>query len=380
LADAMTDASEISRVGPASHGSVALPVIALVVSAILRAGVILPANAGAAAEFAMSAVAIALLVPTVLVALRHAESIADRIGEPFGTLVLTLAVTTIEVAIIVSMMLHGANNPTLARESIFSVVMIVCSGGVGLCLTAGALKHREQDHKPQATNAYLAVLMALSVLSLMLPNYTLSTGPGTYSSAQLLFVSVLSALLYAAFLYIQSVRHRGYFVDDHAPASASSVDTGARMSTWTHVLALLAGLVAVVLLAEKVAAGVEVGLESLGVLRPDAIVGALVAMLLLFPELMSAFRAARANQLQRSLNVVLGSALATIGLTIPAVAAASFFAGRELVLGLSGRDEVLLTLALVLSVVSFGTGRTNVLNGLVHLVLFAVYLLFLAVP
>jgi Ca2+:H+ antiporter len=330
-------------------------------------------------EIALLAAAIALLLPTVIIALHHAEKIAARIGEPFGTLLLTLAVTIIEVSIIVSIMLNGDNNPTLARESVFSVMMIVCTGGVGLCLTLGALRHGEQDHQPQGTNAYLAVLAALSVLSLILPNFTLTTIDGTYSTAQLIFISALSLLLYSAFLYIQTVRHRSYFIEQ-AAAPETSILHADNSPLGLNLICLLAGLASVVLLAERVAAGVESGLDAIGVQRTDAIIGALIATLLLFPELLAALKAALHNQLQRSINVLLGSALATIGLTIPAVAAASLITGRELTLGLVGRDEVMLVLALMLSMISFGTGRTHVLTGMVHLVVFFAYLMLLVIP
>jgi Ca2+:H+ antiporter len=325
-------------------------------------------------------VSIVLLFPTVIVTLHNAEMAAARIGEPYGTLLLTLAVTVIEVSIIVSMMLHGENNPTLAREAVFSVVMIVTTGGVGLCLTLGALRHGEQDHKTQGTGSYLAVLMALSVLLLILPNFTITTGAGTFSQGQLAFISALSVLLYGAFLFIQTVRHRGYFIDGVAVVDRPRLSRETQTPLWASLLCLLAGLTAVVLLAERVAAGVEDGLAALQVKRPDAIVGALLAGLLLLPEFLSAVRAARENQLQRSINVLLGSAVATIGLTIPAIAMVSLFTGRELILGLASRDEVLMLLALTLSIVSFGTGRTNVLTGIVHLVVFLTYLILLAIP
>ncbi len=287
--------------------------------------------------------------------------------------------TTIEVSLICFVMLHGENNPTLARESVFSVVMLAGSGGIGVCLTLGALRHGEQEHRLQGTSAYLAVLIALCVLLLILPNFTITTGVGTYSPGQLVFVSVLALLLYVGFLYIQSIRHRAYFLDtvDEAETSrAVSRITPYRVT----VPCMLTGLLAVVLLGERVAAGVENGLDAVHVARPDAIIGALLATLLLLPEMFSAIRAARANHLQRSINVVLGSALATIGLTIPAIVAVSFLAGRELVLGVSGRDEIMLTLVFVLSIVSFGTGRTNVLTGFVHIVVFLAYLMLLVIP
>jgi len=355
-----------------------LPIVALILGGVshLHLG---PPPDNSWISLGISAVGLAILIPSVLIALHHADIVAEHIGQPFGTLLLTIAVTVIEVSIIVSIMLHGENNPTLARESVFSVFMIICAGGVGLCLTLGALRHGEQDHQPQGTSAYLAVLIALATLVLILPNYTLTTDPGTFSGPQLAFISVLSILLYGSFLYIQTVRHKSFFLDGDATGDTHGEGPGSG-PLWGHIVCMIAGLGAVVLLAETVAAGVEDGLADAGVKRPDAIMGAVIAMMLLFPEILAASRAALGNQLQRSVNLLLGSALATIGLTIPAVAAVSLITDKELVLGLPGRDEVLLVLALILSIVSFGTGRTNVLTGIVHLVVFLAYLLLLVIP
>jgi Ca2+:H+ antiporter len=356
-----------------------LPFAALVVAVLFRRDVGLFATEGVWWEVGIPALSILLLIPTVLVALRHADAAADRLGEPLGTLLLTMAVTTIEVSLICFVMLHGDNNPTLARESVFSVVMIVASGGIGVCLTLGALRYGEQEHRLQGTSAYLAVLIALSVLLLILPNFTVSTEPGTYSTGQLVFISTLSLLLYLGFLYIQSVRHRAYFVDAPAEDEPVRVVTGTT-PYYVTIPCMLAGLFAVVLLGERVAAGVEDGLAAMHVARPDAIIGALIATLLLFPEMLAAIRAARANHLQRSINIVLGSALATIGLTIPSIVIVSFLTHRDLILGISGRDEIMLALVFTLSIVSFGTGRTNVLTGFVHVVVFLAYVMLLVIP
>jgi Ca2+:H+ antiporter len=355
-----------------------LPFASLLTATLLRHQEAPFASEGVWWGVAIPAISIFLLIPTVLVALRHADAAAARLGEPLGTLLLTLAVTTVEVSLICFVMLHGENNPTLARESVFSVVMLVASGGVGICLTVGALRFGEQEHRLQGTSAYLAVLIALSVLLLILPNFTITTGPGTYSPAQLAFISVLSLLLYSGFLYIQSVRHRAFFVDASQGEERHTVSR--TTPYYVTIPCMLVGLFAVVLLGERVAAGVEDGLAAMHVARPDAIIGALLATLLLFPEMLSAIRAARSNHLQRSINVLLGSALATIGLTIPAIVVVSFVTAHELILGITGRDEIMLVLVFALSIVSFGTGRTNVLTGFVHLVVFLVYLMLLAIP
>jgi Ca2+:H+ antiporter len=261
-----------------------LPFVALLIALMLRGDIGLFAAEGVWWEVGVPTLSTMLLIPTVLVALRHADAAADRLGEPYGTLLLTLAVTTIEVSLISFVMLHGENNPTLARESVFSVVMLVASGGIGVCLMLGALRYGEQEHRLQGTSAYLAVLIALSVLLLILPNFTVTTGPGTYSPAQLVFVSVLSLMLYMGFLYIQSVRHRAFFLDVMLAEEVRAVSRSTPY--YVTIPCMLAGLVAVVLLGERVAAGVENGLATMHVARPDAIIGALLAMLLLFPEMM----------------------------------------------------------------------------------------------
>jgi Ca2+:H+ antiporter len=258
------------------------------------------------------------------------------------------------------------------------VMMIVLGGGVGVCLTLGAMRYRVQDHRPQGTSSFLALLMALSVLTLILPDFTSTAAAGTFSATQLGFVSTLSVLLYAAFLYMQANRHHDDFFDSASPPHERP--GSAPKTVWLNVVALIGGLAAVVLLAERVAAGVEDGLAAIGVAHPDPIIGALIAAMLLFPEMLTAARASLHNELQRSINVMLGSALATVALTVPAVAFVSLFTGKELTLGLNGRDQVMLLLTLALSIVSFGTGRTNVMTGLVHLVIFFAYVLLLFVP
>jgi Ca2+:H+ antiporter len=354
-----------------------LPPACLLLAMFIRLGGTLIEHAGHGAMAVAAVLSIVMVFSTVFVVLHHAESIAHRLGEPYGTLVLTFAVTTIEVSIIVSMMLHGPDNPTLARESVFSTVMIVCCGVVGICLTLGGWRHRSQDIKRQGTSAFLAVLIALTVLTMVLPNYTLAAVPGRFSTAQLAFVGVLSVFLYGAFVFAQSISQKQDFLDDEREEAA--IHHGSAPLAISFVL-LFAGLIGIVLLTEEVAAGVEDTLLGLGVTQADSIVGALIALIVLLPEALSAVRAALANQLQRGLNIALGSACATIGLTIPAVSVASLVTGRELTLGLGAGDTVLLVLALAISLVSFGTGRTTALTGLTHLVVFLAYILLIVVP
>lgn len=357
----------------------ALPAAALALAVILQLGMVSARDAAVPIRIALSVLAISLVFATVFAALHHAEAIARRIGEPYGTLVLTLAVTTIEVSVILAMMLHGENNPTLARESVFSTVMIICGGVVGLCLTFGGLRHRRQELKRQGTSAYLAMLTALAVLALILPNFTLTVGHGVFAPVQLIFVSVLSVLLYGSFVYAQMGSHREDFIEDLIePEEKRTLARQHGISA--NVVFLFVGLAGVVLLAEDIAAGIEDALVTLEVARSDAIVGAFIATLVLLPESLAAFRAALSNELQRSLNIALGSACATIGLTIPAVSVASLFLGKDLTLGLGSGDTVLLLLALGVSVVSFGTGRTTMLTGLVHLVIFSAYAFLIFFP
>jgi Ca2+:H+ antiporter len=332
-----------------------------------------------AAEICLSGLVLILVFWTVFIVQRHAEAIAHRIGEPFGTLVLTAAVTAIEASIIVSVMLHGLPNPGLVRESVFSTVMIVCGGILGICLTLGGLRHRHQDLKRQGTSALLAVVVALSVLTLVLPNYTLTAETGTFSTMQLIFVSALCLLLYISFIYAQTTRHREDFVDEQRSVEHQGHVAPAENLGMSLVL-LGVGLVGIVLLAEYVASGLEEALAALHVKQTDAIVGAFIATLVLMPETVAAIRASLSNELQRSLNIALGSACATIGFTVPVVAAVSLATGTQLILGLGPGDIILLLLALAISMISFGTGRTTVLTGAVHLVVFVAYLMLIAVP
>src|SRR3982074_2120245 len=314
---------------------------------------------------------------TVFAAVYHAELIAERIGEPFGTLLLTLAVTIIEVALIATIMLGEKDVPTLARDTVFAVVMIVCNGLVGICILAGGLRYREQDVQVTGSSLYLSVLAVLATITLVMPNYTLTTPGPVYSAGQLGFVSVITILLYGVFLYTQTVRHRDYFIRE----SAGFADDGTPTSNRTlglSILLLLVSLLAVVLLAKKFSLVVDFTTAWIG--APPAFAGVLVALLILLPESLAAIAAARKNDLQKSINLALGSSLATIGLTIPAVAVAAYALDKQLVLGLNPQEMVLLVLPFVLSMLTFGTGRTNILFGLVHVVVFAVFVFLVLVP
>ena len=318
------------------------------------------------------------LVATVFAAVYHAEVVAHRIGEPFGTLVLALAVTIIEVALIISVMIAGATDTAgLARDTVFAAVMIVCNGIVGLCLLTGGVRHREQTFQLQGAKAALSVIIPLTTLTLVFPNVTSATVGPTFSSAQLIFVAIVSLVLYGSFLFVQTVRHRDYFLpqgsdeESHAPPPTNKV---ALLSGGL----LLVSLVLVVALAKALTPVVEHGIDIAG--APRTVVGIVIAGLVLLPEGVAAYRAANANRLQTSMNLALGSVLATIGLTIPAVAGVSILLDKPLTLGLSAKEELLLALTLIVSLLTIGTGRTTVLQGIVHLVIFAVFLFLAVVP
>jgi Ca2+:H+ antiporter len=330
-----------------------------------------------AAGLVFAAVLLAILFGTVFAAVHHAEVIAERIGEPYGTLLLTLAVTIIEVALIATIMLGDKPVPALARDTVFAVVMIVCNGLVGLCIFIGGLRFREQDFQVSGANLYLSVLFVMATITLIMPNYTLTAPGPIYSAAQLGFVSVVTLLLYGVFLYTQTIRHRDYFIN----RAAGDGDDGSQMSNRMLAISialLLASLLAVVLLAKKFSLVVDIAIASVG--APPAFAGVLVALLILLPESVAAVAAARKNDLQKSINLALGSSLATIGLTIPAVAVAAYALDKQLVLGLNNQDMVLLVLTFIVSMLTFGTGRTNILFGLVHMVVFAVFLFMVFVP
>jgi Ca2+:H+ antiporter len=325
-------------------------------------------------------VAIVVLIGSVLAAVHHAEVVAHRVGEPFGTLVLAVAVTVIEVSLIVSLMLSDAGDAsTLARDTVFAAIMIILNFIVGLCLLAGGIRHGEQRFTLRGVSATLCVLAAMAVLSLVLPNYVSSAPGPTYAPSQLVFVAVVSLILYGTFVMVQTVRHRDYFLPqgETLPADAHAeppTDTAA----WSAFGVLLVALVVVVLLAKDLSPTVEAAILGAGL--PLALVGVVIAALVLAPESLAAYRAAKRNRLQTSLNLALGSALATIGLTIPAVAIVSLVLDLPLALGISPKSLTLLALSLFVSTLSLGTGKTTVLQGAVHLVIFAAYLFVTIVP
>jgi Ca2+:H+ antiporter len=327
----------------------------------------------------VAAVAGAVLIGTVFAAVYHAETVAHRIGEPFGTLVLAVAVTVIEVALIVSVMISNpVGKSELARDTVFAAVMIVCNGIVGACLLWGGARHREQGFQIHGASAALAVLAALTILTLVMPNVAVSAPGPSFSTSQLIFAGAVSLLLYGSFVFVQTIRHRDYFLPVGGGTDEAHAAPPSSQAAMVSSLLLLVALVAVVGLAKVLTPTVEAGIARAN--APEAVVGIVIAALVLLPEGLAALRAAKANRLQTSLNLALGSALASIGLTIPAVAALSITLQRPLALGLGPKDQVLLALTLLVGVITLGTGRTTVLQGIVHLVIFAAFLFFAIVP
>jgi Ca2+:H+ antiporter len=348
------------------------------------------------ADAAVQAVVFIWLFVTILWSamsvVRHAEHLAERLGEPLGTLILTLAVTAIEAASISAVMVHSPDQPTVMRDTVFAVIMIILNGMVGTSLLVGAWRHREQSYNLQGANIYFSVVVPLAVMSLIMPNYTQTTPGPTLSFYQQEFLAVMCVGLYAAFLAVQTGRHRGYFAleaeeDGHghgheltggapapgAPAAPGAAAPGA--SAWRHALLLLSYMIPVVYLAEQFGEPIEHMIARLH--APAALGGVIIAALVATPEGIGAVRSALANKLQRSVNICLGSLLATIGLTIPLMIVVAHLMSATIFLGLQGTSFVMLLLTLAVSVLTFGSGRTNVLQGAVHLLLFIAYLLLI---
>jgi len=327
----------------------------------------------------IATMAAVVMVLAVLVAVHHSEIIALRVGEPFGTLILALAVTGIETSLIVSLMFSGgAAASALARDAVYATIMIICNGVVGACLLVGAARHHVLEFRVEGTTPVLSVLTALATFILVLPGFTVTSPGPTYSASQLVFTALASLALYCIFVFVQTVRHRDYFLpvghgESDAHAARPSVGR-----TWLSVALLVACLVAVVGLAKILSPAVEAGVRAANI--PHTVVGVAVALMVLLPETWAAIRAARRDRMQTSFNLALGSALATIGLTIPAVIATSMAIGMPLTLGLANKDIVLLAMTLLISAMTLSRGRATVLQGSVHTVLLLAFLFLTVVP
>ncbi len=320
---------------------------------------------------------------------RHAEALARRLGEPYGTLILTLAVTTIEVSFILSVLLRTDADSSMASDTVYAILMITLNGVAGLCLLLGGLRHREQAYNLQGAQAFLAVIIPVSAISLLMPNFTVSSPGPTLSHLQAAFVAALTILLYAVFLAIQTRRHTSYFkdpdvkpdahdaADDTQPPAEPAAANPAGGLVF-HTVLLLVALFPVTLLADSLGKLFEDGIDAVG--APQALLGVLVAMVVLTPESTGALRAALANKLQRAINVCLGAALATISLTLPSVLIVGVVTDRNLVFGLHRQEMFLLALTLIVSTLTFGGQRTNILQGAVHLVLFCMFAVLIFDP
>ena len=319
----------------------------------------------------------AILLGNVIAAVHHAEVVALRVGEPYGTLVLALSVTIIEAGLIISIMLSGEPQPTLLRDSLQAVVMLVLHGLAGLCIVVGALRERESPFQVGGAQAFLAVLIPMATLVLILPNDVVSAPGPFYTTLQLAFASAACLALYIAFLFIQTNWHRCYFL----PVGVEGMAEHDRPTGWLALASLgllLLALLSVVLLAKSLAPALDAGLEAVG--APHAIAGVIIAAVVLLPETSAAVRAAARNQLQASINLALGSAVASIGLTVPAVALVSSWIGQPLELGISPGASLLMALGFLVAVITYGTGKTNLLSGIVHLVLLSTYVFTIFAP
>ena len=344
-------------------------VVLLVVALYLPFGAVLGTACGIA------------LVGVVVAAVHHAEVVAHRVGEPFGTLVLALAVTAIESSLIVSVMLAGGDDKAaLARDTMYATVMIIANGVVGACVLLGALRHREQAFRIEGAGPALAALATLATLVLVMPAFTVSAEGPRYTPSQLGFVAVSSLTMWCAFVFFQTVRHRDYFLP---PRSATDEAVHAAPPTagqaWASFALLLIALVAVVGLAKVLSPSIESAVRNAG--APPAVVGIAIALLVLMPESIAAIRSALADRLQTSMNLAFGSALATIGLTVPVVVGVCILLDIPLVLGLDAKEIALLTLTLLVCTIGVGSGgRTSMMLGVVQLVIFAAFLFLAVVP
>jgi Ca2+:H+ antiporter len=307
---------------------------------------------------------------------KEADHLAEMLGEPFGTLILTLSIVVIEVMLISAVMLGGGGSPTVGRDTMFGVMMIVLNGVIGLSLVVGGLRHHEQDYSLPGATAYLSVIIPLATIALVLPTVTQSTPDETLSTSQAILFSFATLVLYAIFLLVQTGRHRDLFTlsdDDGHVAEQASPRAIAR-----HTLLLLANVLPIVLLAKKLDKVLAHGIDELG--APGALTGLLIALIIFTPEGVSALKAGYRNQLQRTVNLCLGACLSTVGLTLPAVLTIGLITGQDVLLGLDPSGIVLLALTLVLSIVTFSGPRTTVLEGAVHLLVFFVYVVLIFSP
>jgi Ca2+:H+ antiporter len=357
-----------------------LPAAWLTVAAILFGAASLVSHPIAAA--ALFAWLLAITLWSAFGVVHEAELLAHALGEPLGTLILTLSIVIIEVALISAVMLGATGVETLGRDTMFAVLMIVLNGVVGLGLLIGGLRHYQQSYNLQGASAYLALILPLTTIALVLPNFTTSTAGGTLSVTQSVFFSLFTIGLYGLFLWLQTGRHEGFFrpVGDESDAGApdEAQEPASRATIGRHVLLLLANILPIVILSKSLAKLLDQGIDRLN--APTALGGVIIAMIVLMPEAISAVRAVSANHLTRAINLCLGAATSTLGLTVPAVLLIGLATGQSVVLGLSPASMVLLAITLALNMLTFSGPRTTMLEGAVHLSLFAVFLVLVFSP
>ena len=325
----------------------------------------------------LALVLVVVLIGNVVAAVHHAEVVALRVGEPYGTLVLALAVTVIEAGLIIAMMLDGDPNPALMRDSVHAAVMIVLHGLAGLSIVIAAVRNRQSEYRVEGASAFLAVLIPMAVLVLIVPNHLTSAPGAYYSLLQLGFVSVACLVLYVAFLLTQTRWHQDYFLPLADDGEQEHARPTRRLALASFGLMLVA-LFCVVVLAKSIAPALQGGVVALG--APVAIMGVIIAAIVLLPETAAALRSAARNRLQASINLSLGSGVACIGLTVPAVAAVAWWTDRPLELGVSQGASVLMALGFAVAIITYGTGRASLLSGLVHLVLLATWIFTIFAP
>lgn len=319
--------------------------------------------------FIVNLLAIFALIVGVLSAVHHAEVVANRVGEPYGTIILAMAVTLLEASIIVSLMLAGgAGADTYARDTLFAAVMLILNGILGISMLVGAVKFKEQSFETKSVTIALVSLVSILVIALILPNFTTSTKGPTYSGPQLIAVAISCLVIYGSFLFTQTIRHRNYF---QAGASGEE-EVVTRTEALISVGMLLACLGVVVLLAKDLSPVIELGIAEAGL--PTALVGVAIAAIILLPEGIAAIRSATRNQYQTSINLALGSALASVGLSIPTVTIICTLMDLPLILGLDNKSIVLLGLSVFTVMLSLNKGRTNGLYATVLLVNLVMYI------
>jgi Ca2+:H+ antiporter len=365
-----------------SYSAFRLPLAWLTVGATALAPAIVPAALSPIIAGLLFAWLLGIIFWSAFGVVHEAEELAEMLGEPFGTLILTLSIVVIEVALISAVMLGAKAVPTLGRDTMFAVLMIVLNGVVGLGLLVGGLRHHQQSFNLQGASAYLSVTIPLAVIALVLPNFTTSSTGGTLSSSQAVLFSLLTIILYGLFLWLQTGRHRGFFqatgttadVEDCSPLPHQAPSGG----LLRHVVMLIANILPIVILSKSLAKLLDAGIEALH--APTALGGIIIAIIVFTPEGISALRAVAANQLTRAINLCLGAATSTLGLTVPAVLLIGLLSGQPVVLGLSAANMVLLTATLVLNGITFSGTRTTMLEGAVHLSMFAVFLILVFSP